>query len=207
VVTLLAYLLIRIDLLLVNAIQGSKAAGQYSVAVALADGLYLLPMSLSVNMFARLARGADRELSVRVFHLVAVGFLVVCAIAAALAAPAIRFLFGPAYHPAISLFLWLLPGVYCLGVLNVIAYHFAGHGLPKELALVWVPGLAINLVLDLTLLPDHGTYIASIASSAAYALVLVLHLRMFARWLGGWSLLRPTVAGTASTLRLALRRG
>jgi O-antigen/teichoic acid export membrane protein len=207
VATLLAYLLIRIDLLLVNGIQGSRAAGQYSIAVALADGLYLLPATVSINMFARVARGAERDLSVRVFHLVAIGYLVVCAIAAALAAPAINLLFGPAYHPAVSLFLWLLPGVYCLGVLNVIAYHFAGHGMPKELALVWVPGLAINLALDFALLPDHGTYVASIASTVAYAIVLVLHLRLFARCLGGWSHLRPTLAGTASTLRLALRRG
>ncbi len=206
VVTLLAYLLIRIDLLLVNGIQGSKAAGQYSIAVALADGLYLLPISVSVNMFARVARGAERELSIRVFQLVAVVYLVVCVIAGALAGPAIHVLFGPAYHPAVSLFLWLLPGVYFLGVLNVIAYHFAGHGLPKELALVWIPGLAINLAIDLTLLPHHGTYIASISSSVAYGIVLVLHLRMFARWLGGWSILRPSVTGTAAAIRLALRR-
>ena len=206
VVTMLAYLLVRIDLLLVNGIQGSKAAGQYSIAVAMADGLYLLPISVSVNLFARVARGAERELTVRVFQLVAVVFLVVCVAAGALAEPAISVLFGPAYHPAVSLFLWLLPGVYFLGVLNVIAYHFAGHGLPKELALVWIPGLAINLAIDFTLLPHHGTYIASISSSVAYAIVLALHLRMFARWLGGWSFLRPSLSDTAAAVRLVLRR-
>jgi len=207
VVTLLAYLLIRVDLLLVNGIQGARAAGQYSIAVALADALYLLPLSVCVNLFARVARGsADREQSLSVFHLVAVGYLLVCALAAALAGPAITLLFGQAYRPAISLFLWLLPGVYCLGALNVIAYYFAAQGMPRELILVWIPGLAINLVLDITLLPHHGTYVASIASSAAYAIVLVLHLRLFARDLGSWSRLRPTVAGTTSILRLALRR-
>jgi O-antigen/teichoic acid export membrane protein len=206
-ITLIAYLLLRVDLLLVNGIQGARAAGQYSIAVALADALYLLPVSVSVNLFARVARGsADRNLSLSVFQLVAVGYLLICLLAAPLAGPAITLLFGAAYHPAISLFLWLLPGVYCLGVLNVIAYHFAARGMPRELILVWIPGLAINLGLDIALLPHHGTYIASLASSVAYALVMVLHLRMFARELGGWSLLRPTVAGTASTLRLALRR-
>jgi O-antigen/teichoic acid export membrane protein len=206
VVTLLAFLLLRVDLLLVNGIQGSRAAGQYSIAVALADGLYLLPVSVSVNMFARVARGAERELSLRVFHLIAFAYLPICAVAAALASPVVALLFGPAYEPSVSLFLWLLPGVYCLGVFNVIAYHFAGHGMPKELVLVWIPGLVVNLGLDLMLLPHHGTYVASIASSVAYATVLVLHLRMFARWLGGWSVLRPSVSGIVSELRLALRR-
>jgi O-antigen/teichoic acid export membrane protein len=205
VVTLLAYMLVRIDLLLVNGIQGAHAAGQYSVAVAVADALYLLPVSVAVNLFARLARGSvERELSLSVFQLVAVAYLAVCIAAALLAEPAITLLFGPAYHPAISLFLWLLPGVYCLGALNVIAYHFAAHGMPRELVFVWIPGLLVNLLIDVTLLPDHGTYVASIASTVAYALVLVLHLRLFARDMGGWSRLRPTFAGTASLVRQAL---
>jgi O-antigen/teichoic acid export membrane protein len=207
VVTLLAFLLIRFDLLLVNGIQGAKAAGQYSIAVALADALDLLPLAICVNLFARLARGtADRDVSLSVFHLIAVGYLIVCALGALLAGPAITLLFGHAYHPAISLFLWLLPGMYCFGLLNMIAYYFAAQGMPRELILVWIPGLALNLALNLLLLPHHGTYIASLASSVAYALVLVLHLRMFARDLGSWSPLRPTLAGTASIVRLVLRR-
>ena len=207
VVTLLSYMLIRIDLLLVNGIQGARAAGQYSIAVALADALYLLPVSVSVNLFARVARrSGDRELSLSVFQLVAVGYLLVCVIAAPLADPAITLLFGAAYHPAISLFLWLLPGVYCLGLLTVIAYHFAANGMPRELVMIWVPGLAVNLAIDIVLLPDHGTYIASISSTLAYAIVLVLHLRRFARELGGWGRLRPTVPGMTSLVRLALGR-
>jgi O-antigen/teichoic acid export membrane protein len=207
VVTLLAYMLIRIDLLLVNGIQGAGAAGQYSIAVALADALYLLPVSISVNLFARLARGSvDRELSLGVFQLVAIGYLIVCALAAPLAGPVITLLFGAAYHPAISLFLWLLPGVYCLGLLTVIAYHFAAHGMPRELVLVWAPGLAVNLAIDLVLLPGHGTYVASISSTIAYAIVLTLHLRLFARDLGSWRSLRPTVVGMTSLVRVALGR-
>jgi O-antigen/teichoic acid export membrane protein len=207
VVTLVAFLLIRVDLLLVNGIQGATAAGQYSIAVALADALYLLPATVALNLFARVARGsADRDMSLSVFQLVAVVYLIVCLISAPLAGPAISLLFGAAYHPAVELFLLLLPGIYCLGLLNVIAYHFAGHGMPRELILVWIPGLVINLALDITLLPHHGTWVASVASTVAYAVVCLLHIRMFARDLGGWSRLRPTIAGTSSTVRLALKR-
>jgi O-antigen/teichoic acid export membrane protein len=207
VVTLLAYLLLRIDLLLVNGLQGARAAGQYSIAVAMADALDLLPLAVCVNLFARMARGAaDRELSLSVFHLIAVGYFVVCALGALLAGPAITLFFGHSYHPAIALFLWLLPGVYCFGLLNMIAYYFAAQGMPRELILVWIPGLALNLALDLILLPHHGTYIAPLASSLAYALVLALHLRLYARDLGSWARLRPTLAGTSSVVRLALRR-
>jgi len=207
VVTLLAYMLVRIDLLLVSGIQGARAAGQYSIATALADALSLLPITVSVNLFARLARGsADRQLTLGVFHLVTIGYLFLCISAAALASPTIALLFGPAYHPAVSLFLWLLPGVYCLGVLEVIAYHFAAKGMPRELVFVWLPGLVVNLTIDVTLLPHHGTFVASIASTVAYAIVFILHMRMFARDVGGWAALRPTLTGTISLLRMALWR-
>jgi O-antigen/teichoic acid export membrane protein len=207
VITLLAFMLIRFDLLLVNGIQGSRAAGQYSIAVALADALYLLPAAVALNLFARVARGAaDRNVSLAVFQLVAVGYLLVCAVAAAAAGPVIALLFGSNYRPAASLFLWLLPGVYCLGVLEVLANHFAAHGMPRELVLAWLPGLLVNLAVNLVLLPSHGTYVASIASSVAYAIVLCLHLRLFAREFGGWASLRPTVAGTGSLLRTVVRR-
>jgi O-antigen/teichoic acid export membrane protein len=201
--TLLAYLLVRIDLLLVNGIQGARAAGQYSVAVAVADALELLPVAVCVNLFARVARGAaDRDTSLGVFHLLLVGYLALCTLAAVLAGPAITLLFGAAYHPAISLLLWLLPGVYFFGLLNVIAYHFAANGMPRELVLVWVPGLTINLALNFILLPHYGTYVASLASSVAYALVLALHLRLFARELGSWSQLMPSATRTAAVMRL-----
>jgi len=64
----------------------------------------------------------------------------------------------------------------------------------------------VNVVVDVVLLPHHGTYIASIASTAAYAIVLILHLRRFAGELGSWGALRPTLSGTTSLVRVALRR-
>ena len=138
-VTLVAYLLIRIDLLLVNGIQGARPPGSTRLRSQ-------SPMRCTCSRRGRDQpvrtgrRGtADRDISLSVFHLVAVGYLLVCAIAALLAEPAITLLFGAAYHPAIELLWRLLPGVYCLGLLNVIAYYFAAQGMPKELVLVWIP--------------------------------------------------------------------
>jgi lipoyl(octanoyl) transferase len=46
-------------------------------------------------------------------------------------------------------------------------------------------GLALNVAINIALLPSEGTYIASLTSSLTYALLLVLHIHMFAPEAGG----------------------
>src|SRR5205814_185778 len=55
-VGLVAFVLIRLDLLLVNAILGNAQAGRYSLAGTIAEALTLLPSIIGVNMLPRLAR-------------------------------------------------------------------------------------------------------------------------------------------------------
>ena len=204
--TLLAFLVIRIDMLLVNAYVGPGQAGLYAVAVALADALYILPSVVAVNLFAHVARGADDATTAAVFRSLAIVYLSVCAAAALLAGPAITLVYGGAFSDAAALFQWLAPGIFCLGMLNVLAQHFAGRGFPLAAALVWVAGLALNIAINLIFLPGGPTYVASIASSAAYLLLLVLHVRMFARRTGDASLM-PRPAETAALIRRLFTRG
>ena len=206
VATLVAFLLIRIDMLMLNAYLGPEDAGHYSVAVALADGMYLIPTVVAVNLFARVARGLGGEASAEVFRSVALLYGALCLISVALAGLAVRYLYGPQFDEAVPLYYWLAPGVFCLGLINILAQHFAGTGFPKEAVLVWFPGLAINIAINVIWLGSEGAYIASLSSSVAYALVLLLHMRMFARDMGGWGVLRPRLGETVRFVRVALSR-
>jgi O-antigen/teichoic acid export membrane protein len=191
VATLLAFLVIRLDLLLVNYYLGAAQAGIYSVAAAMAAGMYVFPAAVGVNLFPRVARGSEGELSARVFRVVACLFAIACAAAVPVAGPAINLLYGPRFAEATTLFYWLLPGVFCLGMLTVLSHHFAGRGFPRKAMLVWLVGLGVNLILNFTLLSKYGTYIAPLASSIAYGILLILHIRMFAEESGGYSVLLP----------------
>lgn len=204
--TLLAFLVIRIDLLLVNAYKGPTEAGYYAVTVALADALYILPSVVAVNLFAHVARGSDDEQSAKVFRSVAVLYLAVCAVSAALAGPVIDLIYGSEFDDAVPLFYWLAPGIFCLGMLNILAQHFAGRGFPLEAVLVWVVGLALNVAINLAFLPDGGTEVAAISSSAAYILLLALHVRMFASSVGGYRTLRPRWSETVELVRATAGR-
>jgi O-antigen/teichoic acid export membrane protein len=197
VATLLAYLVIRVDMFLVNGTLGAAEAGRYAVAVALADGMVLLPTVVAVNLFPRIARGASEQTTAEVFRSVGLLFALLCLVSVPLAGPAIRALYGPAFHEATTLYLWLLPGIFCLGMLTILSHHFAGRGFPLEAMLVWFVGLAANIAINVLFL-HHGTYVAALASSVAYALLLALHVWMLARETG----LRPLVPHVGDAIRM-----
>jgi O-antigen/teichoic acid export membrane protein len=197
----LAYLVIRLDLLLVNAYLGSAEAGLYAVAIALADGMYLIPSVVAVNLFAHVARGLETETSARVFRSVALVYGAAVLVSVPLAGVFIRLVFGERFSGAVELYWWLAPGIFCLGMLNILAQHFAGRGFPLEAVLVWFVGLALNVAIILLFVRDGGTWVAALASSVAYAVLLFLHMRLFAREEGGYALLRPRWSDTRALLR------
>jgi SAM-dependent methyltransferase/O-antigen/teichoic acid export membrane protein len=203
--TLAAFMLIRVDLLLVNGYLGTTQAGYYSVAVAMGGVLYMVPTVVATNLFPRIARGGSHEMSAEVFRLVAVLYGLLCLAVVPIAGVAIHILYGSAFAPASSLFYWLLPGIFSLGMLNILAQHFAGRGFPTAAILVWIPGVGLDVALNMAFLKQNGTYIASLASTVSYTLILLLHMRMFAREAGGYRVLVPHPAEVARSLKNALR--
>jgi O-antigen/teichoic acid export membrane protein len=197
----LAFLVIRLDMLLVNGYLGNDAAGQYAVAVALADAIYILPAVIALNLFAHVARGMGAESTAQVFRSVGLVYGLLCAASIPLSIVVIRVVYGPQFDDAIPLYWWLAPGIFCLGMLNILAQHFAGRGFPLQAALVWFVGLGVNLAINLLFLGSGGAYVASIASTVAYAILLVLHMRMFAHEIGGVAQLRPRLGETLAMAR------
>ena len=190
--TLLAYAVGRINLIFVNSYLGSSAAGQYAIGVALADGMHLLPSVVALNLFPRVVRGGDSHgRSAAVFRTLTLLFAAVCVVTVPLAAVGIEFLFGRAFAPAVTIYYWLLPGIFAYGMLNVLSYHFAARGFPLEAILIWVPGLAINLALVILLVPRIGVNMAALAASVSYAVILLMHMRLFAKESGGYASLVP----------------
>ena len=124
---LVSLLVIRLDLLLVNAFLGSDEAGLYSVAAALADGMFVLPMVIGLNLFTRVARGDPDRATAEIFRSVAVLYGLFCLATVPVAGLGIRAIFGESYADAEALYYWLLPGIFCLGMLTILSQHFAGR--------------------------------------------------------------------------------
>lgn len=202
VVGFVVFVLVRLDLLLVNALVGADDAGQYSIAAYIAEGLVMVPIVIGINLLPRIAKTSGSEMSAGVLRLVVVIYGSLCLLSAPGAMIGIPLLFGDSYHDAIALYLWILPGILALGLLNSLSVHYFVRGYPPALIGAWVGALVGNVVLNLILLPEWGVVAAPILSSVAYVLVLVAHLRMFAAEAGGY---RAVVPGMRD-IRVLLRR-
>jgi len=206
VAVLVSFLVIRLDLLLVNAFVGSSQAGLYSVAATFADGMFVLPMVVGLNLFARVARGDPVQASAEVFRSIAVLYGLVCVVTIPFAPLVIRVFFGTEFEDSTSLYYWLLPGIYALGMLTILSQHFAGRGFPRQLIAIWLGGLALNIALNLAFLPGRGAWVAALTSSVTYAVLLALHMWLFAREAGGYGSMRPRAGEVLRFIRVALSR-
>jgi O-antigen/teichoic acid export membrane protein len=174
---LLAFLVLRLDVLIVQWLSGATATGYYAVAATLTESLYIFPAVVGTLLFARLSALDDHETRWRQAKAAfwAVGGLMIVAVvlAAVFAEPVIALLYGIAFEPATGAFVWLMPGLLFLSMNTVLMNYFASRGMP----LVTIAGPAIalgaNVALNLVLVPTYGIIGAAAASSVAYGLMLL----------------------------------
>lgn len=178
---LFAYLVIRIDLLMVNHFSGVTEAGIYSVTVAFADILYLLPMSIGTVLFPRIARDrvGEGHLTLKVCRYAVPLMASVCLATGLLARPIIVGLYGPAFAGSVPPLLWLLPGVFLLSIEAIVANDLAGRGYPAVLVGYWFLGLLLNVGLNLIAIPRWGATGAAAASTVTYGVMFGLVFRCF----------------------------
>jgi O-antigen/teichoic acid export membrane protein len=187
VLTLLSFLVIRIDLLMVKYMLGAEPAGYYSVAASLADLCLLLPTTVGTVLFPRLTSMSDAHQKLKLTRkaglITAAALFPMLLAAGILAKPVITLAFGKAFHPSADAFLWLLPGIFTLGVQVVIVQFLNSLGYPRILMGVWGVSTAINILANLWAIPTFGIAGASMVSSLSYTLTFLLVLLLIVkRW-------------------------
>jgi O-antigen/teichoic acid export membrane protein len=202
---LLAFLVIRSDMLLVNYFLGTGEAGVYSIAVQIADTILLLPVTIGMILLPRIAGTGEEEkdqVTARVLRHTAILLGGLCLAAGIAVGPVVRLLYGPSFAGAIPATLLLLPGILALGLNGVLMNHFGGRGMPPVTA--WAPllGLVLNVTLNLAMIPRYGIAGAALTSSLAYGLMFAVSLTAFRR--GGRVTFRESLLFGGDDLRLLL---
>lgn len=189
--TLATNINLRLDYFMVNWLLGSSAVGIYSLSTRVAEIVLEAPDALRKVWFVRVAAehhgvapessqdaeaagGPDRlrteRLAKRTLRLVA--WLV--PLYALAGSGGIVVLYGWRYVASIPPFIALLPGVCALAVAASFSGSLAGTNRPGVVSrAAWV-AVAATVVLDLTLIPAIGLIGASLASSAAYSVFLLV---------------------------------
>jgi len=202
----------RLDQWILGAIAGPSQLGVYSVAVALAEALFLLPSSLAAVQRPDLVRVSQAE-AVRQSSAVFRNALLLTAIAGivliALAPWIVVGLFGDEFRGATNQLRVLVCGAFGVVALKQLGSALTARQKPSLASLAIGCAFVSTVVLDLLLIPHHGGMGAAIASTVSYTLGGIVVLVIFTRSLGGtrhelvpraddardvWALLRNAVA-------------
>jgi O-antigen/teichoic acid export membrane protein len=172
------FLLLRIDLLMVKYMLGAAEAGYYSISQVLAENTMMFPVIVGLLLFPKLSATARREEKLQLTNkavLVTAALMLPVVVVAALAAgPLISIAFGAKFLPAVSPFIWLMPGTYFLGVETVMVQLLNSEGFPPIIIVAWVADTIINVAVNVWAIPRYGILGASIVSSVCYFLIFVL---------------------------------
>jgi O-antigen/teichoic acid export membrane protein len=173
---LFSFLVLRFDLLMVQHFKGAEETGYYSIAVAMADLVYMLPVVVGMLLFPRLSAMTNEPrkwwIASRMAVLVGGAMAGVALVAALIASPLIAILFGNSFLPAEPAFIWLLPGIVMLSSSTILMNYGGAIGMPRVTWAAPMVGFAANVLLNLWLIPELGIVGASLSSTAAYAVVL-----------------------------------
>lgn len=175
--SIFAFLLLRVDLYLVNIFLGVRELGFYSIAANIADYLFLIPVVTGTILFPKVSESNkwDPYFTVRIFLMVACIMAFACLALLFLGQRLIPLVFGDAFFPAVKPLLFLLPGIFFFSPSIILMNHFSGRGRLK--VVMWSPfiALAINLILDILYIPRYGISAAAISSSIAYSTMFIIN--------------------------------
>ncbi len=175
-----ALLLLRVDVLIVQAERGAADAGRYSIAVSVVEIVYLVPAATGTVLFPRLsAEPSDLRrwlVAKRAMWWMAGACAAAAAILALVAPMLIGGVFGAQFDPAVGPLRLLCIAVVPIAANTIMTNYIASIGSPRSAVLIWATAALANVGLNLALVPRLGVNGAALSSVATYTLVLVLQL-------------------------------
>jgi O-antigen/teichoic acid export membrane protein len=176
--TVAQFLAFRLDVLLVNALGGSAAAGLYAVASSLAQLIWYVGRSVESAILPRIARASGeeaRQISATALRVTA-SASVVAAVAIGVVAVPLVYKLLPAFVPGLTALWILLPAAVLSSICMVVSSDLRGRGRPSVVAGINLTALAVNIALNVVLVPAlgfRGAAIAALVTSSGQAMAFV----------------------------------
>lgn len=179
-------LVYRVGVFFVKSWLGDRELGFYSVAVQIAQLMWVIPNSVSQVLLPVAAqkdgRGAGYSLKLCRMQII---LLLVLGPALAAAAPLAIMAYGMRFMPALWPFYVLLPGVLVYPISKYLAVDLAAEGKQGVPLLISLAGLAVEVALIVLWVPSlrwyGGIVGAGLAATLAYALMALLGAANFVR--------------------------
>lgn len=174
----------RLDMFIVNFFMGVTFVGYYSVAVVMAEALWYFPGAVGIILFARTPRLTTEEANEstpRICRNTIFLTLLAAVLLFVFGRIIINLFFGASFLPALKPMWILLPGIVALSIPKVLSNELMGRGKPLISAAAAAISLALNIPLNLFLIPLWGISGAALASTISYSAAAIVVLIAFLR--------------------------
>lgn len=185
---ILAFLNYRLNMVLVNGFLDPLAVGFYSIAVTIAEQLWLISQAASTVLFPRVASEKNEQLRKEFTPIVSRNVLLITALGAVavllLSHWIVVLLYSADYLPAVRPLQILLPGIVALSASRVLANDIAGRGRPILNSYLSAITVAVNIGLNILWIPRFGINGSAWATTAAYSIQLFGRLFVYSKLSG-----------------------
>ncbi len=176
VANLAQFLSYRLDVFFVAHFAGVTQLGIYTLAVGLAQMLWLLANAIAQVLLPHVAASGegiirDTAAASRIACMASVVTALMLALCGGWLVPLI---YGQTFAAAVRPLLILLPGVTLFAVVTVLAAYLSGIGKPHLNLRASLAGLVVTIFLDLLLIPRFGIDGAAIASTCSYVVTFCI---------------------------------
>jgi O-antigen/teichoic acid export membrane protein len=184
-----------IQALAISATAAGSALGLYSLAVTMAEVVFMVPESVSTMFLPRVAGSTHEDASAALGRVARLTLLVSILVAVALIPVAYVgvHLVLPLYVDCLPAFIAILPGVITLSLGKVMTSYLGGRGKPGTLSIGATVALLVNVPMNIILIPRLGIVGASLSSVASYTVMAAMMVVVASRVSGQspWSLCIP----------------
>ncbi len=184
---LINFLNYRIDMLFLKHFTNDTAVGIYSLAVGMAEIMWLVPNATIAPLFGEIASSDSPDRSIITLRTCrwSIVFLAFLALGGILLGRSfIRILYGEVYLPSYKPFLLILPGVCIFPIAKLLGVDLAARGFPGYTTVASAVALIVNIASNLLLIPRIGIAGASLSSAISYSVMSFICIVFFSRLTG-----------------------
>jgi O-antigen/teichoic acid export membrane protein len=169
------FLLVRVDVLLVQYYRDSYELGLYSAAGDFSQAIVQLQAVVNMLVFPRLATLASEEerrrVTRRIVQRAMAAYAVLIVILALGANFVVQAIFGAEFAPTAAALVWLLPGAGALAIASILQNHIGAAGRPIDMAFAPAVALVTQVILCFLLIPRFGMVGAAVSCCVSFVLM------------------------------------
>lgn len=184
VILLMTTLNYKIDIIMLrrySSIITSAQIGIYSVGMSFADHIALIPDTLKGVLISKLTKGADTNEVAKVCRLCFWTSIFICLCLIGVGEPLISMLYGLEYGGAYQVLLICAFGTIFIGYFKLIAQYFIVNKKQVRCVLMLSFSIAINIALNMALIPKYKLAGAAFASGVGYFFSGIIYVIYFTK--------------------------